>query len=73
MYLLVQHSGRDLHQHRGQVVARLAVAHLLQQHLAAVVNHLPDQSQAGFPAHKHSTFTTVFYIKPLSGSELLTG
>lgn len=48
-YLLIQHGGADLHQNRGQVVARLAVADLLQQQLAAVVDHLPDQRQTGLP------------------------
>lgn len=52
VYLLVEDSSSDLHQHCGQVMSRLTVTHLLQEHFAAVVNHFPDQSQTSFP-EKH--------------------
>lgn len=50
-YLLVEDSSSDLHQHSWEVVSCLTVTHLLQQDFTAVVNHLPDQSETGFPKH----------------------
>lgn len=41
--LLIQDSGRDLHQHSGQVMPSVRVAHLLKQCFGTVVHHFSDQ------------------------------
>lgn len=72
VHLLVEDGGGDLHQHCGQVVSRLTVAHLPQQNLAAVVNHLPDEGQTGFPEKSKSLFFSAAFLWNISNNTLLT-